>query len=285
MAGELVTEDGHIQYGDLLLGEGGSAGWNQLSGWLDMPGLDSGTTPRPVEHGAWPGRLYAQPRTITVEGVVVREPVGVNLAAIRSATGVVQDERPLYVRLDGQTLYSEARCTRRAIPITGTHRVGRVYGVALQWEASDPRLYDPAEAAVGTGLPSSPTGLAYNLSYNLSYGTAGASGSATAVNAGNADAHPIVTFAGVLNGPSVTVVSTGLVLEFDMVLTAADMLVVDCRAGTVTLNGVASRLLTRTTRSALLRQFVVPPGPQELAFRAVSGGSATMTVSRYAAWM
>jgi hypothetical protein len=284
MIGDLVTEDGHIQYGDLLLGEGGAAGWNQLTGWLDMPALDSGTTLRPVEHGAWPGRLYAQTRTITVEGVIIREPVGSNLAAIRSATPVAQDEQPLVVRLDGQTLYAEARCTRRAIPIAPVHRIGRVYGVALQWEASDPRLYDPAEVAVGTGLPSAPAGLSYNLTYNLSYGSGGASGSATVANAGNAEAHPLITISGECATPAVTVVSTGLTIEFDIALTVSDVLVIDCRAGTVILNGTASRLMTRTARSALLRQFVVPPGSQEIAFRAASG-SATMTVSRYAAWM
>ncbi|OPC83001.1 hypothetical protein B4N89_20525 [Embleya scabrispora] len=283
MIGDLVTQDGHIQYGDLLLGEGGAAGWTQLAGWLDMPGLDSGTTPRPVEHGAWPGRLYAQPRTITVEGVIVREPLGANVAAIRAGTPVAQDEQPLVVRLDGQTLYAEARCTRRALPITPTHRVGRVYA-ALQWEASDPRLYDPTEVAAGTGLPSAPVGLTYNLTYPLSYGSGGASGAVAVTNGGNADSHPIVVFAGECDTPSVTVVSTGMVLEFDIALTVADTLVVDCRAGTATLNGVASRLMTRTSRSALLRQFTVPPGAQEIAFRALSG-TATMTVSRYAAWM
>ncbi len=56
MAGDLVTLPGHIQYGDLLLGPGTAVRWKSLTGWIDTPGLDSGTVARSDGHGAIRGR-------------------------------------------------------------------------------------------------------------------------------------------------------------------------------------------------------------------------------------
>ncbi|MEK2478982.1 hypothetical protein WN984_40030, partial [Streptomyces noursei] len=75
-AGDLVTLPGHLQFGELLLGPGTAVRWQKLTGWEDSPGVDSGTVPRAGAHGAIPGRLLAQPRTITVDGVVLRTPPG-----------------------------------------------------------------------------------------------------------------------------------------------------------------------------------------------------------------
>ncbi|MFJ6052300.1 hypothetical protein [Streptomyces sp. NPDC092307] len=260
-AGHMVTRPGHVQFGDeLLLGPETAYRWRTLTGWEDSPGLDSGSVARSDAHGAHLGRLLAQPRTITVDQMVIRtEPgrMGAAVRSLRAATALRDDEQALVVMLDDAEppLLSFARCLRRSIPVgVGGYAVGVVQGAALMFEASDPRRYSLIEQQTEARLPLS--GLAAPLH---------------AVNAGDAPAHPVITVRGPLSLPSLANTGTGHVIEYDIDLGADDTLLVDTSAGAVTLNGNASALHTATARSALENLYTLPPGPSTLLFRAAPG--------------
>ncbi|MFC5720375.1 hypothetical protein ACFP1Z_09395 [Streptomyces gamaensis] len=284
-AGDRVTTPGHIQFGELLLGPGTAYGWQQLTGWEDSPALDSGTVPRADAHGAFPGRLLAQPRTITLDGIVIRTDPGRMSTAVRklaAATAIGDAQIPLMIRLDdAPPLMCWARCLRRSVPVgTDGYRIGTVTGAALQFEASDPRRYEVVEQRAEAHLPMPEAGLDWHLdpgpeglAYPLGFGAPGSSGSLTALNTGDAPAHPVIVFRGPLDLPSLTDVDSGEAIEYDIALGADDELTVDTAAGTVTLNGSASRLYTVTARSVPEGTFTLPPGTSNLAFRAAPGSS------------
>lgn len=283
--GDLVTLPGHVQFGDLLLGPRTTYGWQSLTGWEDTPGYDSGTVNRSDAHGAYPGRLLAGPRTITLDGVVIRTDPGRMSVAVRTlsaATALRDDELPLVIQLDdAPPLLSWARCIRRAVPVgTGGYAIGVVTGAALQWEATDPRRYSVIEQQVATGLPSPEPGLDWQvtpgperLTYPLSFGTPGSTGTMLAVNDGDAPSHPVITFRGPVSRPSVTNLRTGEAIEYDIDLAADDELLVDTREGTVTLNNSASRLYTATARSVPEQSLALDPGATSLLFRAAPGSN------------
>jgi hypothetical protein len=142
----------------------------------------------------------------------------------------------------------------------------------------------PAAVPVGTSsLRISTT--AGVLSWPLDFGTPGSTGRLSVVNVGTADTHPVITFQGPVAMPSLTNTATGDVLEYDLPLAEGDALVVDTLAGTVTLNGTASRLYTATSRSVPERTFVIPPGTTSLLFRAAPGSTnpAASVAVRYRA--
>lgn len=61
--GDRVTAPGHVQLGELHVpGRGTPYRWRSLSGWEDLPALDSGSVNRADGHGAILGRLLAQAR-------------------------------------------------------------------------------------------------------------------------------------------------------------------------------------------------------------------------------
>ncbi|MEU1674097.1 hypothetical protein ABZ752_19015 [Streptomyces roseifaciens] len=282
--GDMVTAPGHVQYGDVLLGPGTPYRWQTISGWEDSPGLDSGTVNRSDWHGAFPGRLLAQPRTITVDGLVVRaEPraVGTVVRHLAAATALGDAEVPLVVQLDDSPpLLSWARCTRRSIPVSHGYAMGVVVGGALQFEASDPRRYGLVEQRVETHLPQPEAGLDWHLDpgpemllWPLAFGTPGATGALVVTNDGDAPSHPVITFRGPVVLPSVTNIDSGDRLEYDITLAADDELVIDTAAGTVTLNGTESRLYTGTAQAAPEGTFVLPPGTSNFAFRCAPGTS------------
>ncbi|MCX5161867.1 phage tail family protein [Streptomyces sp. NBC_00264] len=275
--GDRMTRPGHVQYGDMLFGPGTPYRWRTVTGWEDLPALDSGTVPRSDTHGAFPGQLLAQARTITLEGLMVRAPratIGAAVGALSASTAPAVDERPLVVWLDERgPLLTFARATRRAIPAGPGYTVGTITGGAIEFVATDPRRYGLTEHVVSAGLPAAEPGLAWPLAWPLTFGAPGSTGSLSVSNAGDAATHPVVEFRGPITRPALTALSTGDVLEYDLPLAAGDTLTVDTRAGTVVLNGTASRLDTATSRSVPEQTFTLAPGTTDLTFRAAPGSS------------
>ncbi|MET9429806.1 hypothetical protein [Streptomyces sp. NPDC003036] len=283
--GDKVTRPGHVQFGDeLLLGPDTPYRWRSLSGWEELPALDSGSVNRADGHGSYPGRLLAQARTVTLDDVIVRAPsgtIGAVVRALNAATALNDAEQPLVIWLDERgPLLSFARVVRRAIPVGNGYRLGTITGAALQWEASDPRRHSLIEQQATTSLPSPEPGLDWNsnpgpegLTYPLMFGNPGSTGTLLAVNDGDAPSHPLVAIRGPVSRPSLTNLRTGEVIEYDIDLAADDELFVDTRDGTVTLNRTASRLYTATARSMPEQLFALAPGMTSLVFRSAPGST------------
>jgi hypothetical protein len=186
-----------------------------------------------------------------------------------------------------------ARAVRRAIPTDKGYRVGVIVGGAIEWEATDPRRYALAEQTATSRLPAAEQGLDWGFAepveqglgwgfdggavppveQGLSFGEPGSTGALAAMNVGDAPAHPIVEFRGPVARPALTNLATGDVLEYDLPLAAGDVLTVDTREGTVTLNGTASRLHTATARSVPEQTFTIPRSTTNLTFRAAPGSN------------
>lgn len=286
--GALITRDGQIEWDGVLLGSGTPYRWVELVGWEDLPALDSGNAPRPQRHGAWPGRYLAQERVITWTARIVAEPgaFGAAVTALRSALRVADDdtERPLVVRTKGgETLLAYAAVTSRVIPNTPAAGIGRGT-LAVMWTCSDPRRYSLTEHAETIPQPQAGTGLTYPLAYPLDYGTVAENGDRLLTNAGSEPTPLRLVISGPCTTPALSL--DGLVLEFDLALTADEQLVIDTGAGTVLLDGGTDRTYALTDRSAPLESFELPPGDSIVSFRAGAfGGGATCDVTWRDAWM
>ncbi|MFI6699337.1 phage distal tail protein [Streptomyces sp. NPDC050509] len=273
--GSLITRDGQIQWAGLLLGPGTPFEIDRagLSGWDDLPGIDVGDVPRPDQHGSWPGSRWAQPRLVDATVWLLpasRAGARATLGEFRSGTGLDGAERWLAVRLHGETLAVRARISRRVVPQDRSFLLNGTSRTSLQWTATDPRRFGTDEQGARTGLPSAEPGVDWpdgGLDWPLDWGTAGSNGSLTAVNSGDTAAHPLIEFRGPVQRPSLTRLSDGRRLQYDITLAADDVLTVDTWTGTVVLNGTASRLYTATAASAPEQLFLLEPGETSLAFR------------------
>ncbi|WP_414936615.1 hypothetical protein [Amycolatopsis sp. cmx-11-51] len=277
-AGDLITRDGQLEWRGILLGAGTAYGWRALEGWLDLPQMRGGDVDRPGQHGAFPGQLLAQSRTISYSFVIsarraTREQYTAAVDLLRGVTTPAEnpDEEPLVIRLHGQRWMVTARCTRRQVPTGLSFDVGYVAG-ALQWVATDPRLLElPAYTAstplgaVGTG------GLGFPVAFPMPFGAAVRGGVITWTNAGSAEAWPLWRITGPVRGPSITRRDTGQALEFDpdWTIPAGQSVEVDTLARTVLFadSGVSAsdRLFTRGW-------FSFPPG---VSTQAVFASTAT----------
>ncbi|WP_256107209.1 phage distal tail protein [Streptomyces sp. ODS05-4] len=276
--GSLITLDGQIQWAGLLMGPGTPYQIDRsgLTGWDDLPTLDTGDVPRPDQHGSWPGAVWAQPRLVGATVWLVPPTAGDSLAttaAFRAATGPEGGERWLAVRLHGETLAVRARVSRRVVPQDRSYVRQGLAKASLQWTATDPRRFGPVLRQGGTVLPVAEPGLVFDgeagsgLQWPLEWGADGVSGGFTAVNEGGAPAHPVIEFRGPVRQPALIRLDDGSRLQYDLVLGAGEVLTVDTESGTVVLNGTASRLYTAMPLSVPEQLFRLEPGESALAFR------------------
>jgi Phage tail protein len=291
--GSLITRDGQLQWAGLLMGPGtpyeiDSGG---LTGWEDLPEYDTSDADRPTAHGAWPGSRYAKPRKLGGQVWLLPEDADTAaltaVRALRQALSLRDEERWLAVRLHGETLAVRARVSQRVMPADRTYALQGVARAAVQWQADDPRRYLAEEQTASTPAPQPEPGLTWPLRWPLSFGQAISTGDATADNTGSAPTHPVITFLGPCDNPTVTDRSTGRRLRYEISLAAGDRLVVDTGAGTVVLNDDASRRHTAAADSGPEELFAFAPGSAaELSFRPDdSGPDARMSVRwRSAEW-
>ncbi|MFE3905428.1 hypothetical protein ACFXPY_35365 [Streptomyces sp. NPDC059153] len=164
--GDQVNASGHAQLGELLLGRGTPYRWRSLTGWEDLPALDSGSVNRADAHGAILGRLLAQPRVVTLDGILIRArrgEIGSVVQQLGAATTITEDEQPFVVQLDERgPLLAWVRVTARAVPVERGYTLGSINGAAVQLTASDPRRYELLERTARAGLPTDEPGLDWN---------------------------------------------------------------------------------------------------------------------------
>ncbi len=285
--GDLIVGDGQVQWGNLLLGADPYF-TEEIAGWEDLPGIDSGNVARPATHGSWPGRFLGQERVVTWTGWNVpidrRESLQASVRWVRSNTTITNDptEYPLVVRTLGETLMCWGKVSNRAVATDIAYGAGGAR-TAIQWTCSDPRRYELDEQLVMLTLDDPPgAGLSWPLTYPLVWGPeATTTSSAVLVNSMDAPTPPTITITGPLDTPLVVNQTTGRQLEFALVLTETDVLTIDCRQGTVLLNGVSDRLYTRTARSGPVAGFELQGGDNVLALRSVAYSPGNTAVIRW----
>lgn len=102
-------------------------------------------------------------------------------------------------------------------------------------------------------------------------------------NAGNYASWPVFTITGPVTNPTVTLASTGEYFTVNTSLSSSDSLVIDMKAGTVILNGTATRYGNVAVGSTW---FDVPPGAQKIQVSSTDAAyvAGLFTVDIYSAW-
>lgn len=269
MAGELITGDGQLEYNGYVLGDDVTTFMTSLTGWEDLPPIDSSNTLKPASYGAWPGQKLPGQRILTWSGRFSPEDPDQwteLLDDLKNAFTIPMgtEELTIAVRSRDDVKLVFGACVQRAIPMDYAYSY---YGanVTIQFECSDPRKYSLVESSVFIATPiDTVDGLDYPLVYPLDYGIADLASDATVNNAGSTSTPVILEFQGPMSSPKLTNTTTGATLGFDISLVADDVLTVNTRNGTVLLNGSADRLYTRTLTSSPILTFGLIPGENEM---------------------
>jgi Siphovirus-type tail component, C-terminal domain len=277
-----------MSYAGLLVGDGTAYELNQIEGLADMPDLRTSDRTRLRRHGELPGDDFLEGRSI----VLTLEVFGADDTAFQAAIDALKaaftpgnPETALTLQVPGIAGGGQRRLNVRprklALPVDVDRFFYRQPIVAIQLDATDPRIYDDALQSVATSLAATPTGHTWNNTWNLSWGTAGVSGSIFALNAGTFPTLPAFRIDGPVVNPSIENITDGLTLAFNITLGSGEFLDVDSDARTVLLGGTASRYNTLTTHD----WFDLKPGVTELKFRGTTAGAPQLTATWRSAWL
>jgi hypothetical protein len=213
-----------------------------VEGWEELPGPRYDKTPRTNAHGAHPSRVWSDERIVTVTGfswsAAERD---ARVAELQDGLyfGDGDEGEPLTITAAGRTLTASAQLlAARAALLRGEWGVGR-FGWLAQWRCPDPLRYGP-ETTLSTPLPDAGGGLVYPLAYDLDYGAAGATGSITLSNGGTAPAPIVFAVRGPLES-GFEISAAGQRLRYPVPVPAGQVLELDTAAGTVLVEGTASR--------------------------------------------
>lgn len=259
-AGDLITTDGQLEWRGTLLGSASPYRMTKLEGWLDLAEIRGTDPDRPNRHGLFQGSQLMGKRVITLSYLikgVPRAEFGSVIATLRAVTAPAEQplEEPLVVRLDGQTWQASVRCVRRIINVEKYYSVGYTTG-AIQWQATDPRVYSLVERVAVAALPVPATdGLRFPLVFPLGFGAGKPGGRLVATNDGDVASWPVWEITGPVTGPVIADRDSGRRLVFDsgFIIDRGQRLVIDTDARTVLLNGV-----NRNDRLLIRQWFPIP---------------------------
>lgn len=268
-AGDLITADGQLEYNGYVLGDDVTTFMVSLTGWEDLPPIDSSNTLKPASYGAWAGKKLPGQRILTWAGRFAPEEFSDwtdTLSALKRAFTIPTDteELTIAVRTRNDVKVVFGAVTQRAIPMDYTYSY---YGanVTIQFECSDPRKYSLGENTKFISMPSdTDDGLDYPLDYPLDYGVDTLISDLIINNEGDAPSPLTLKFFGPASNPTLVNSTTGAQLGFDIILLEDEFLEVNTRTGTVLLNGVADRLYTRQLTSSPILSFFLNPGENEM---------------------
>ena len=290
-----VTADWQVSYNDLLLGSGTPyrVVW-PIEGLADHPDVVVSDQPKLRSDGLTPGDDFLDGRTIVLrvevtgsDDAAFAEAVSAFKRAFRAGSGVV--EQPLTFQApgvaDGGVRRLVGRPRKLATPVDRQWQL-RLPVFAVQFDASDPRIYDDTESSVGTDLAAATTGHAWPQGWPMDWGGASTSGIVTATNAGTYSTPWTATIAGPVTNPTVENVDTGQTLAFTanggLSLGVGETLVIDSATRTALLGGTASRYDRLTSP---VSWWDLPPGVTQLRFGGSTSGTPSMTVTWRSAWI
>ncbi|MDH2424726.1 phage tail domain-containing protein [Sphaerisporangium sp. TRM90804] len=265
LPGQLLTGPWQIEWARMVFGvapywilEPGPEGWD------DLPEVDSGNAPRAARHGSWPGRDYAQQRTVSAV-IAVSDDAGAFLTSRRDLRRVLNlsedgSELDLVIRTDSETLRAKAKVTSRLMSVQ--HYGQQFTAVSVRWVAADPRRYDLQQQSV----------------------TVPADGTDYCVNDGDIATSPLIKINGPVVDPVIENETLGRILRFGIDLDDGEQLLVDTNAGTVLLDG-ADRMDALSSLSVPVEEWTLAAGTNRIAYTADSGGSNPIELLFSSAYM
>ncbi|WP_113699192.1 LamG-like jellyroll fold domain-containing protein [Nonomuraea lactucae] len=261
--GDDLDGPGQLSFNGFKMGSGTPYRLVQLVGAdIDLPALDNGNVPHPTEDGAMSGEKLALPRIIEATFLVSvpREQMREVMEDLRQNTPKAEadEELSLAIQVLDRIYITEGAVMRRSPGgIERRYRIGHASAVVVQWECSDPRLFDRSlqNAVIADG------------------------GTVTVHNAGNTSVKPIIRFPGPATQPRIEIErtlgdgSTDLrVLEFDVTVGSGQALVVDVKQLTAVI-GATSHMNALTGASAAVKDWVLGRGDSSISYE-TTGGTA-----------
>lgn len=236
-AGDLVTANEQYEWGAVLMGDSTTTPWvvSRTEGIRSQPELASSHTDRTDDHGGFPGPSFLKPRWISLELAGRRNAVDASTYTFEKLCAAC------YPVDDVPGAYPTLLPFVFQLPVWGKRQVmcrperrdfevnAGVYSGHVSLWCPDPRLYTFTETTTTITLAIGAT-----------------TGSATVAPGDDFNTPPIIEIQGPATNPRIASTAWARTMAFDLILTAADTLIIDVAKKTITLAGVDRYDVRRT---------------------------------------
>lgn len=196
--------------------------------------------------------------------------------------GVSRAVTPLRMRLPGSDTVRVYGRPRRMTPASQRSRADGVVDLVADFQTADRAFYADVESERTLNLlPTLGGGLMVPFTPPATLVAVGNSDSTLAVNGGDTDTWPVVTFHGPITNPSIEWVATGSRLTLQTTLGTGRSVTVDTRPWARTALRDDGASLAGALRGPRLSEFTLPVGSTQIAFR---GQDPTGTSSCVVRW-
>lgn len=285
-------------FNGLAFGPGTPFVVDSLRGWLsDLPEIRTTDVDKAQDQGQFVGLDLSSERVVEMELLLLggQYAAAQQLASQYAGLTTLLDqavaafalggnaELPLTVNDSLRNRLANVRCRKRkGIEDYAAQRPNA--RLALQFVATDPRIYDAAQAQGSTGLPvSGGGGFTFPFTFPFTFGAGQTGNQFVATNAGSFATNPVATIQGPVTNPGIQNVTLGLTVTVNITLASTDTLTVDFNARTVVLNGTASRRNALDTSS---RWWSLARGDNTVKFLGTgSSGGTLLTLTWRSAWL
>lgn len=280
-------------YNGLAFGAGTALVVDRLAGWLgDLPDVRTTDVDKAQDQGQYVGLDLSSERTVALDLVLMgRWSSTGDFAAFTALLDQVvaaftlggSTELPLVINDSVRNRLANGRVRRRKLP-EGLYAAQRPNAkVAVEFDCSDPRIYDAAQSQGTTGIGTSGTGFTFPYTFPFTFGAGATGNTFQANNTGSFPTNPVATIQGPATNPGIQNVTLGLSVIVNITLGATDSLVIDFNARTITLNGQASR---RNALDPSSRWWSLNPGVNAIKFLGSGGSGGTLlTLAWRSAWL
>lgn len=237
------STDSITLYGDDPYASGFTYRNETLTSWYELPDVEAQIDSRPNDYGAfgWE-RIYAGAAKPQITGTFFGSSLIDAAAARRRLTGLYASGTPITMTVIDElgTFSRSVNVIAASVPWDPT----AIFEFTLGTVAVDPRRYGVLQN-ITTGTPTASSGLVWPLGSGgagvayFNWGTAGNSGTVSFTNSGNAQTIPAMTVTGgsIANGFRITEVETSRELTYAADVASTDVIRLDGRTKTVTING------------------------------------------------
>lgn len=287
--GDLINDvDYTLEFNGLLLGGDSNYNLIKIEGLLDLPSIRSADKDKLRRHGQYAGDDFLDARTITVTFdlyAATQDDLSSLISELELALAPCSDEQPLVFHIPGvaggNTARANARCRRKALPVTMEYRYGLPQAI-VEFHATDPRLYLNDLQTKQIGLAANASGLTFDATPSFVFGDAASGGYMTVTNQGSFATSPTFRIYGPIENPRIENVTSEKTFALDIEIVDGNYIDIDFENRSILENGVASRYSSMTVSS---EWFSLEPGDTEIRFTADAYTDASLAILYRSAWL
>lgn len=243
---------------------------------LDTPPERNSTGDYSGADGGFQGAQYYSLRDVTLTGIILSPDITshyIDRQLFLNAFPINVDLNITFIMPNGQSLYMLARRKNLTCEQDGPS----MSNFKIDLLSGDPLLYDvTGGSAINVSVPIK-SGGGFILPVITPIVSGAGSGPTSINNTGVAEILPLITITNSANTPVITNLTTGEFIKINVTMSNSDVLIIDMKQRTITLNG-ANVLAERDPTSSW---WALEPGNNNIQFTTSSSGNTGVAVINY----